>query len=109
MQDTSKKMPQDGSPIDRDVWLGAWPVSKRDNEWVRAFGLTYTLIECLVPDLGYSSVSHYHLTVVGPGGVRFDRDCDSEMSADAVKEWLWPESSDHPFDIEELRLEQEET
>jgi hypothetical protein len=101
-----EQFPQDGSPITRAAWLSPWPRSKKGNEWVRAFGLTYTLIETPIPVVHGEVAFSTRLTVVGLGG-RFDKTLS--LDADSVKEWLWPESSgyDAPFDLEELVIDSE--
>lgn len=91
--------PQDGSPLSRENWLGKWPRSRNCNEWLYAFGLTYTLI---VTDNGppFANWKEAYLIVVGPKGVRFDHLYEGD--ARAAKEQLWPEGRDKPFTLNEL-------
>jgi len=91
--------PQDGSPLTRELWLGKWPISKNCNEWVYAFGLTYTLI---VTDNGppFANWKEAYLIVVGPKGVRFDH--LYEGNAYDVKDLLWPEGREKPLTLVEL-------
>lgn len=94
-----ERFPQDGSPISREAWLSPWPVSKRGNDWVRAFGLTYTLR--LVRAAPYTGPNLMQLVVVGPGGVRVDKTFN--LSDDKVKEVLWNDHADRPATLAELQ------
>lgn len=87
--------PQDGGPLTREQWFGQWPISRKGNEWVRAFGFTYTLkIE----------PNGCRLIVVGPGGVREE---SIFLDAQEAKAWLWPEHLETPLDVYDLEVENE--
>lgn len=92
--------PQDGGELPRDAWLSTWPVSAKGNEWVRAFGYTYTLIESSPPCWGELPFS-IKLVVVGPGGRRVEKTFDRESSR-SIKEWLWASGTPAPWGADEV-------
>lgn len=99
---TSDEYPQTGAPISREAWLGVWPVSKRGNEWVRAFDATYTLkaVDNGPPFANWTEMS---LTVVGPGGVRVDKHYEKLETELEVKELLWPAGRAAPYTLDDLQ------
>ncbi len=96
---TDPRFPQDGSPITRELWLEIWPISARFNEWVRAFDATYTLKKVDVIEFPFQPTTT--LVVVGPGGVRTEKDFHYD-SEDDIKAALWPEGRDTPLTLKEL-------